>query len=423
MDAPRLTPPAPVAWHVARWGDDEWSGGSWSALAPGGTAEHRRRLGQPVDDRVVFVGDATNPVAPSMTHGAYEEGVRAAQWAVERGSRRVVVVGAGFAGLGAARTLAEAGVEVVVLEARDRIGGRAHTVQLGPGVRADAGAAWMQQWGTNPLARLAERLGVATSATDFGAPLALAPDGPVGDVADALDSLRRSALAAARGASLAGVLQVHRSSLSPAQQRALQFALDADIDCENGGPHERLSAHGVFGEPGVGNGDRWLPGGFVQLLQHLADGLDVRLGNPVRRIEWDARGVRVDGGRRDGESADRCICTVPAWLLHRLELVPGLPAGHRDAIAHLTPGVVEKVLLRFEERWWTATSSGYMRWFDSPATWCEWADLSDGLGVPVVAAFTAASAVDRCHVGRSDEEVALAATDVLWRLSRGRARR
>lgn len=417
MDTVPHSPPNPVAWHVARWGDDQWSAGSWSALGPGGSSDHRRRLGMPVDDRVVFAGDATNPTAPSMTHGAYEEGVRAARWAIERGSQRVVVVGAGFAGLGAARTLADAGVQVVVLEARDRIGGRAHTVQLGS-VRADAGAAWMQQWDTNPLARLAERLGVTTASTDFGAPLEAAPDAPVGDVAAALEALRRSAADHPAGASLADVVQTHRAGLTPYGQRLLGFALDADIDCENGGPHDRLSAHGVFAEPGVGNGDRWLPGGFEQLLQHLAAGIDVRLGVAVRRVEWDGAGVRVDD-----EQADRCICTVPAWLLPRLELVPGLPAAHLESAAHLTPGVVEKVLLQFEERWWPISESGYARWFATPATWCEWADLTDGLGVPVVAAFTAASAVPRCHHGRSDEQVALAATEALWEFSRGRARR
>jgi hypothetical protein len=353
-----------------------------------------------------------------MTHGAYEEGVRAARWAIAGGSRRVLVVGAGFAGLGAARTLADAGVKVVVLEARDRIGGRAHTVEIGDGVRADAGAAWMQQWHTNPLARLAEHLGVATAATDFGAPVAVAADGAVGDVVAVLDGLRMAALRAPAGSSLQEVVASHLPTLATADQRLLHFALDADIDCENGGPHHRLSADWVFAEPGVGHGDRWLPGGFVQLLRHLADGVDVRVNSPVRRIEWSAGGVWVDG-----RPADRCICTVPPWLLHRLDLAPGLPPAHLDAIAHLTPGVVEKVLLRFGERWWPTVESGFLRWFDSPATWCEWADLTDGLGVPVVAAFTAAAAVRRCHHGRSDEAVALAATEALWRFSRGRARR
>ncbi|MEQ1699845.1 MAG: FAD-dependent oxidoreductase, partial [Ilumatobacteraceae bacterium] len=66
----------PIAWHVARWGDDARTIGSWSALAPGASPADRAALGRPIDGRVVLAGDATNPVAPSMTHGAFDEGVR-----------------------------------------------------------------------------------------------------------------------------------------------------------------------------------------------------------------------------------------------------------------------------------------------------------------------------------------------------------
>ena len=177
----------PIAWHVARWGDDPWSAGSWTALAPGGTPQHRAALGEPVDGRFIVAGDATNPVAASMIHGAYDEGLRAARWAIDVvQAQRAIVIGAGFAGLGAARTLRDAGLDVTVLEARDRIGGRVHTVSLAAGVVADAGAAWLQQRSTNSLARLAEKLGLATVATDFHSPLASAATGPIGDVDTAL---------------------------------------------------------------------------------------------------------------------------------------------------------------------------------------------------------------------------------------------
>lgn len=410
-------PPEPLAWHVARWGDDPWAGGSWSALAPGGTPAHRSMLGLPVDDRVVFAGDATNAVAPSMTHGAFEEGVRAARWAIERGSQRVIVVGAGFAGLGAARTLADAGVDVVVLEARDRIGGRAHSWELPGGVVVDVGAAWLQQWDTNALARLAERLGLATVPTDFHAPLEAAADGALDHLDTARTTLVEACRAAPADASLAEVVRALFAHLPAEQRRDLQFAIDAEIDLENGGPHHRLSAAMVVSEPGVGSGDRWLPGGFVQLQRHLASGVDVRLGVPVNCIEWHHEGVRVDD-----ERGDRCICTVPPWLLHRLDLRPGLPASHTDAIRHLTPGVVEKVVLRFAERWWPKSPSGYLRWFDTPSSWGEWLDLTDGVGEPVVAGLIAADAVSRWHTGRDDRTVALDATEALWRFSRGRGR-
>jgi monoamine oxidase len=402
---PESEPPSrysPVAWHVARWGDEHFSGGSWSALAPGGSPADRATLGLPIDGRVVLAGDATNPVAPSMTHGAYDEGVRAARWACEvAGATDVIVVGAGFAGLGAARTLQDAGVRVRVLEARERPGGRVHSVSLGEGVVADAGAAWLQQYDTNSLARLAEQWGLATVATDFHAPRAAAPDGPVGDVAGALARLAAALAAAPAGASLAAVVPALMATADADGRRTLQHAIDLDIDLENGVGHHRLSAEFVVREPGVGNGDRWLPGGYGQLIDRLAEGIDVSLGTAVHEIAWHADGVSVDGVR-----ADVCICTIPMWLLPRLRLEPGLPPGHTAALGRLSPGLVEKVLLRFEERFWPADGNGYLRWYDSPASWGEWLDLTDGVGAPVVAALIAGDAVRRRHHGSTDGEIA-----------------
>jgi monoamine oxidase len=413
----------PIAWYVARWGDEPFSRGSWSALAPGGTPAHRTALGTPVDGRFMVAGDATNPVAPSMTHGAYDEGVRAGLWAAHQvGAKRVLVVGAGFAGLGAASTLRDLGVAVTVLEARDRIGGRAHSVDV-CGVVADAGGAWLQQGPTNSLSRVASQLGLRTVPTDFHAPLAAAPDGPVGDVAGALASIAAVAARSAPDASLAAVLDSYLVTLSPSERRTARHAIDLELDLENGGPHHRLSAHSVFAEPGVGVDDRWLPGGYRQLLDHLATDVDVRLDRPVQRIAWNADGVTlVSGG--DRFDADCCICTIPVWLLPEVDLSPGLPAAHLDALSHITVGLVEKVILRFEERWWPVAPSGYLRWYDSPASWGEWLDLTDGVGVPTVAALIAGDAVRRVHHGRTDAEVAMAVADALgaWALAVGSSR-
>jgi phytoene dehydrogenase-like protein len=214
-------------------------------------------LGTPVDDRFVVAGDCTNPNQPSMVHGAYEEGLRAAEWAasVTPQNGRVIVVGAGFAGLAAASRLDHLGVEVVVLEARERIGGRTHSVDVG-GVVVDAGAAWLQQIDRNPLARMAERLGFTTRRTDFHAPLAAAGDGRhVKDVGSALDGMPQ---VDDESVALDTVLRPYLDSLRPEQRRAVQFAVDLDIDLENGVPHHQLSATWVLDEPGVGAGDAGL---------------------------------------------------------------------------------------------------------------------------------------------------------------------
>jgi monoamine oxidase len=366
----------------------------------------------PIDERFVIAGDATNPTQPSMTHGAWLEGRRAAAWAAEIGvpGERVVVIGAGFAGLGASSALRELGVDVVVLEARERLGGRANTVQLGD-TMVDVGAAWLQQLPQNPLARLAESLGLATVPTDFNAPLAAAVDGTPGDVAAALSALAAHLEKASATASLADVLPGYLHRLSPADRRAAQQAIDVDVDLENGAPFAELSARRVLSEPGVGDGDAWLPGGYIGLVDHLAVGLDIRRGHVVRAIRWGVTDVTVSVVDAAGDAvdlvADRCICTVPVWLLPEIELRPGLPDAHRRALSDLAVCIVHKVVLQYSRRWWPrdATGNNYLRWYDSPVNWGEWLDLSDHSQTPTVAGLIAGEAVSREYDGRDDDAV------------------
>lgn len=420
--------------HVARWGDDRWSQGSWTALGPGGHPVDRALLGRPIDGRFVLAGDATNPVSPSMTHGAYDEGVRAARWALdEAGAARVVVLGAGIAGLGAARKLADEGVSVSILEARDRIGGRIDTIRLASGVdgetiAVDAGAAWLQEYGHNSLARLAEAWGITTIPTDFWSPTAAERPQRHRNVAEAMSSalarLDEVLSNAPVGASVADVVALEHGPDGGDPDDDLRRVLEVDVMLENGVGLDHLSARRVLDEPGVGLGDRWLPGGLAQIVERLASSLDVRLETVVEAVRWDAQGVVVRSRSRDGREvphdADVVICCLPVWLVSDLELDPGLPVGHRDALSRLRTSVVEKVIVRRERSLLPHGSNGFVRWYDSPLTWGEWLDLGAGSEdhTGVMAGFTAGDALERCHHGRSDDEVIDAALEALDRWER-----
>ena len=119
----------------------------------------------------------------------------------------------------------------------------------------------------------------------------------------------------------------------------------------------------------------------------------------------------------DYVSADRCICTIPVGALDAVTFSPGLPDTHRTALGRLGMAAFEKAVLQFDERWWPVASSGYLRWYDSPASWTEWLDITDVVGVPTIAGLIAADAVERQYTGRTDEQVAHAAADALWRWS------
>src|SRR3954454_13734453 len=77
----------------------------------------------------------------------------------------VAIIGAGAAGLGAARTLENSGLSIIVLEARDRLGGRAHTVQAAPDITFDLGCGWLHSADKNAFVGVAEQLGFAVDKT------------------------------------------------------------------------------------------------------------------------------------------------------------------------------------------------------------------------------------------------------------------
>jgi monoamine oxidase len=389
---------------VSRWWDDPFSAGAWSVLRPGATENTRSALGKPIDGRLVLAGEATHPDQAGMTHGAFEEGLRAAAWAVACGHRAVLVIGAGFAGLGAAHALRQSGVEVTVLEARDRVGGRVHSIPLADGTCVELGANWLQQGERNTLAPAATRLGLRTVATDFGAPLDIDLGGLEHRPTDP-DLLRALLADQPVGASIA-------QALSDASIPDLPWLVDTEISLDAGVPLDDLSARLGF-EPGVGEGDRWIVGGYRQLLDELATGVPIELNTPVCSIVRTATGVTVDG-----RAADAVIVTVPIAVLRRgtISFDPALPASHRQTLELITAGRVEKVALRADRRCWPVSPSGYLRIGAGRPGWIsEWLDLTDAVGAPTITGIFVGPWAAELWDGRSDGEVGAAAMDILRR--------
>ena len=122
--------PEPEAMRRSAWGDDPFARGSVSYMAVGSTLEHREALATALIDRVFFAGEATSVTNPGTVLGAQLTGNRAADEvsAVGDATERIAVIGAGAAGAEAARVLALRGYDVVVIEARKRVGGRIETI-------------------------------------------------------------------------------------------------------------------------------------------------------------------------------------------------------------------------------------------------------------------------------------------------------
>lgn len=308
---------------------------------------------------------------------------------MSRRPKRVIVVGAGLAGLAAARALRDHLVDVVVLEGRDRVGGRVWTVD---GV--DLGAHWIHGTEGNPLTTLARDRGLSTmfvggdsTYTGGWEPLVLFdPDGcplshaekqrgllVVDEIRDALDSLRRE-IAREHGQDLSlraaiGAVTADRP-LGAVDRAHLEWHLTMLSRDDWAAGAESLSLLSWDeGYEVYGYGDSVLADGTQALTDALAEDLDVRLRHVVTKIEHGPRGVRVrtSAGEFEGDAA---IVTLPLGVLkaNAVEFSPPLPEEKRRAIERVGMGHLTKLVLRFEAPFWPERQYVFGCLSDEPET-------------------------------------------------------
>lgn len=281
-----------------------------------------------------------------------------------------VVIGAGVSGLTAARLLAQAGQRVVVLEARDRIGGRTWT-ERSDGLISDRGASWIHGIDGNPLADVVRDFGMRTVEFTVGS---YQPDsrpiayyGPTGErLSDAavqafVDDVREfdrhlaeTIAASVLGSSYEDAIETTLTTLdwNPDRAERVREFMRHRSEEQYGVWAANLDAHGLDDDTVEGD-EVVFPEGFDRLAAHLGEGLDVRLEHVVTRIEWSTGGVTVSSTA--GEfAAGRAVITVPIGILKSGELSfdPVLPDWLADTIAGFEMNNFEKVFLRFPTKFW-----------------------------------------------------------------------
>lgn len=330
---------------------------------------------------------------------------------------RIIVIGAGLAGLAAARILKDAGQDVTILEARSRIGGRIHTSRLWPRLPVDLGASWIHGTHCNPLTALARAAGAETVTTNDDAAILLGPEGQVlePDLALAGRILRDALHAADRLERDISIAQaVERSPgwrrASAEERRLVEYLVNSTFEQEYGGSASQLSAWYGDDDKALAGPDVLFPGGFDQLIAHLATGLDIRLSAEVRTLV-PGQVLLADGTRLD---ADRLICTLPLGVLASgaVHLAEPLAPGRRSAIAALGMGLLNKCCLQFDATVWP-DDADWIGWLgEKPGHWAEWISLSRSLGVPVLIGFNAADQAAEIEK-LNDRDTVAAAYDAL----------
>lgn len=314
----------------------------------------------------------------------------------------MIVVGAGMAGLAAAIDLKAAGFTVIVVEGRERVGGRIFTDTSLAGLPLDLGASWIHGIHRNPIFDLATKFRIQTAATDYDSIARYASDGQVLDDARAARLERdftqlQTAIERAQNDEdvdrpLGQVIDAYSARLKLTSQRAqdLAYSVNAEIEQDYAADVHELSLFEFGQDSEFGGPDVLFPGGYGQLVERLKSGLDIRTRQVVRSVQRDRGGVRI---LTDGSAltADFAVITLPLGVLKQgsVTFIPELPPSKTGAIARLGMGVLNKCYLRFPRAFWhpRAHVLGYVN--AARGEWCAWLNLYRYTGQPVLVGFNA----------------------------------
>jgi len=300
---------------------------------------------------------------------------------------RVAVVGAGLAGLAAADALKAGGHEPVVLEARERVGGRVHSRELPNGAVVEMGAEFILPGCTEVLAAV-ERfgLGLWDKGMRYGRrePRGVAvPEGTIEAAVEAID--RALGSGAGDGESVASLLP--RLDIDPGAREAILARAEVSAAAPaTAVPAAELALLARVSDrpaPGVAGGNQRLAEAFADAVGREA----IALGSPVRRIVAGDDGVVVTSERSEVE-VDACIVTAPACVVDGIEMV-GVPDALLEALSSIDYGHAAKLFAPIRDAVGVAPSAV----LSVPDRYWAWTATAAGPGIqPVLHAFSGSAA-------------------------------
>jgi monoamine oxidase len=355
----------------------------------------------------------------------------------------VIVIGAGASGLAAASKLKAKGVNVLVLEARDRVGGRTWTVSpkdaAGNLISIDLGASWIHGIVGNPLIPLAKSANVAlsTKPTNYdnsemfnsnGQPLTPAEEDAQeeqwSEWEDFLDAQRDADYELEKDPGLQSAVDafIKEKKLSGAALNTFKYSLNTIIQHEYAGAISDLALW-YDEDSGLSGADKLVLGGYQNIVAYLGMGVNVKLNHQVTEIDYSNPAMVTVKAKNNGKivtfSAAKVLVTLPIGVLkaNTVKFNPVLPTVNRNAIAAMGAGILDKTVLIFDNAFW-GTTEEFIEYISGQGNgaWEEWLSLEPAAGLPVLFGFNAATYA-RGLEAKTDAQVvseAMAVLRTIW---------
>ena len=282
-----------------------------------------------------------------------------------RKNKKVIIIGAGMAGITTAKELLASGYNVTILESRGRSGGRILTSKIGD-IPIDMGAAWIHgDTKENPLIGLVKKHKLQTAATNWDETWFYS-DGTdeIEDktfnsierkAAKVINQIHRIQLEAEKNQSMESTIEKLLSEVrgSSLVKKGVRWWISSEIEAVSAANYKDLSLYYWDQDEGFEGEDLILLKGYGSLIKKMSEGVHIEYDKKVESINYGREGIEISG-KWGSINGDLAVVTVPLGVLKAdtIEFTPPLPEEKQRSIHKLKMGLLNKVVIEFDKRFW-----------------------------------------------------------------------